>query len=80
MLVMDGEEYIKKAEELLSQSTYKSIPTDPTTKYKNKLINLLTTIKAEGGITEVIYRRLCPTGAGFLKSMGYLKYTKKGCH
>ena len=44
MVVMDREEYIKKREELLSQSTYKTIPTDPTTKYKNKLISLLKTI------------------------------------
>ena len=35
MVLMDREDYIKKSEELLSQSTYKSIPTDPTTKYKN---------------------------------------------
>ena len=29
MVVMDREDYIKKSEELLSQSTYKTIPTDP---------------------------------------------------
>ena len=32
MEVMDREDYIRKAEELLSQPTYKPIPTDPTTK------------------------------------------------
>ena len=36
MVVMDKEEYIQKSEELLSQSTYKTITTDPTTEYKNK--------------------------------------------
>ena len=49
MVVMDREYYIRKAEELLSQPTYKPIPTGPTTKYKNKLISLLKTIKTKGG-------------------------------
>ena len=64
ILVMDKQDYIKKAEELLDQSAYKSIPTDPTTKYKNKLISLLKTIRTEGGINEVTYRRFYPTGVG----------------
>ena len=54
---MDKEDYIRNAEELLRQLTYKPIPTHPTNKYKNKLISLLKTIKTEGGINEVIYRR-----------------------
>ena len=52
LVVMDREGYIKKAEELLNQGTYKIIPTDPTTKQKNKLILLLKNINAEGGISE----------------------------
>ena len=32
MVVMDREDYEKKLEELLSQSTYKVLPSDPTTK------------------------------------------------
>ena len=48
MVVIDREEYIKNSEELLKQSTYKEIPTDPTNKYKNRLINLLKSIKAGG--------------------------------
>ena len=35
MVVMNRDEYITKAEELASQPAYKSIPTNPTTKYKN---------------------------------------------
>ena len=57
-VVMDTKEYKKKADELLQHPTYKSIPTDPTTRYKNKLINLLKTIKAEGRISEAAYKRL----------------------
>ena len=80
MVVMDRGEYIQKSEEVLSQSTYKTIPTDPTIKYKNKLISLLKTIKAEGGINETIYRRLYATGAGSSNLMDYSRYIKKGCH
>ena len=40
MVVLDREDYMKKAEELLNQSTYRAIPSDPTTKHKNKLIAL----------------------------------------
>ena len=75
---MDRDEYIKKAEELLNQPTYKSIPTNPTTKYKNKLITLLKTIKAEGGINEFNYRRLYPTEAGSPKFYGLCKVHKEG--
>ena len=65
MVVMDREDYFRKAEELLSQPTYKSIPTDPTTKCNNKLVSLLMTIKTEGEINEIIYRRLYPTRGRF---------------
>ena len=49
MVVMDREEYVKKSEELLSQSSYRVLPSDPTIKHKNKCIALLKTIKVEGG-------------------------------
>ena len=78
MLVMDREEYIRKAEELLSHPAYKPIPNDPTTKYKNKLISLLKIIRTEGGINGVIYRRLYPTGAGCPKFYGLPKVHKEG--
>ena len=58
MVVMDKEEYIKKLEDLLKQNTYRELATDPTNKYKKKLINLLKTIKAEGGINNITYKRL----------------------
>ena len=63
MLVMDREEYRRKAEELLIQPTYKTIPAKPTIKQKNNLINLPKHIKSEGGIDETTYRRMYPTGA-----------------
>ena len=79
IVVMDRYEYIKKAEEWLSQPTYRSIPADPTTKYKNMpVITLLKTKKAEGGINKAVYRRLYPTGAGSPKFYGLHKVHKDG--
>ena len=78
LVVIDTEEYKKKAQELLQQPTYQLIPTDPTSRYKNKLINLLKSIKAEGGITEAVYRKLYPTGAGSPKFYGLPKIHKEG--
>ena len=70
LVVMDTADYKKKAEDLLQQPTYLPIPTDPTSKYKIKLINMLKSIKAEGGISEAVYKKLYPTGAGSPKFYG----------
>ena len=59
-------------------NTYKSIPTDPTIRYKNKLINLLKSIKADGRINEAVYKRLYPTEAGCPKFYGLPKIHKEG--
>ena len=37
MVVMNKEDYEKKSEELLSQSTYRVLPSDPTTKQKKQV-------------------------------------------
>ena len=68
--LMDNEQYIKKAEELLNQETCKIIPTDPTTKQKNKPISLPKNIKAEGGMNEDTYKKMYPTSAGTPNFMG----------
>ena len=78
MVVMDKEDYIKKSEDLLKQNIYRELATDPTNKYKNKLINLLKTIKAEGGINNITHKRLYPTGAGSPKYYGLPKIHKAG--
>ena len=77
MVVMDKEDYNTKSEELLQSSTYKILTTDPTNRRKNKLISLLKSIKAEGGISESTYRRLYPTGATTPKYYGLSKVHKK---
>ena len=78
LVVLDQEDYTAKSEELLNQSNYRILKTDPTTKHKNKLINLLKSIKAEGGIDDNIYRRLYPTGAVPQKYYGLPKVHKAG--
>ena len=47
-------------------------------KQKNKLINILRNIKAEGGLKEEVYRRLYQTGAGSPKFYGLPKIHKSG--
>ena len=78
LVVLDRDEYTAKSEELLHQPNYKILKTDPTTKHKNKLISLLKSIKAEGGIDDNIYRRLYPTGAVPPKYYGLPKGHKPG--
>ena len=63
-VVMDREEYRRKAGEWLNQQTCNTIPAFLTIKQKNKLMNLLKNIKAERCINETIYRRMYLTGAG----------------
>ena len=78
LVVMDKEEYIHKAQDLLKENTYRVIPEDPTNKQKNKLILLLKKIKNEGGINEEKYKNMYPTGAGISKFYGLPKVHKAG--
>ena len=77
MVVMDKEDYNTKSEELLQPPTYQILNTDPTNRQKNKLISLLKSIKAEGGIDETTYKKLYPTGATTPKYYGLPKVHKK---
>ena len=78
MVVMDRDDYNRKAEDILHQSPYKPIPNDHTNKYKTKLISLLKSINTEGGKDESTYKRLYPTGAGSPKFFGLPKVHKEG--
>ena len=77
LVIMDKEDYVQKAK-VLDQPTYRTITNEPTTKYKNKLVNLLKAIKTEGVIDEALYRRLYPKGAGSSKFYGLPKTHKEG--
>ena len=78
LVVLNTEDYKKKAEDLLNQNTYRALTPDPTMRLKNKMINLLKSIKSKGGITDELYKRLYPTGAGSPKFYGLPKIHKPG--
>ena len=78
LVVLDKDEYIRKAEELLKEKTYKIIPTDPTNRQKNRLIQILMKIKEEGGMSETTYKKVYPAGAGIPKFYGLPKIHKAG--
>ena len=66
MVKLDRHDYINKAMDLLAErDTYEPVTADPTSKHKNKLINMLWTIKAEGGLGGSTYKTF-PTGTQIL--------------
>ena len=76
-MVMDRQDYIKNAKILLEDiNTYRPIPTDPTSKHKNKLINNLKNMKAESEMSENTYKMMYPTGASAPSSMGCQRYMR----
>ena len=78
LVVMDRCDYIKKAKELLEDTnTYRTIQTDPTSRLKNKLVNILKKIKAETGMQENTYRKMYPTGVSPQKFYWLPKIHKK---
>ena len=79
IVIMDKEDYQHKAKALLEdQGTYKALKTDPTGRLKSKMINLLKKIKTEGGIDDILYKKLYPTGAVTPKFYGLPKIHKDG--
>ena len=63
MVVLDEQDYINKAHDLLTQKdTYNPITMDPTDKHKDKLIKVLRTIKVQGGLGKNTYKNYL-TGA-----------------
>ena len=76
LVIMDQIDYIEKAKELLQDpNTYKTIPSDPTMKLKNKLITKLKKIKLDTSIDDTTYRRMYPTGVVIPKFYG--KFIRK---
>ena len=73
LVVLDKEDYIQKSEELLQQPNYKILPSDPTTKHKNKLISLLKSIKAEGGINDKLLQKVVSHRSQLTKILWFAK-------
>ena len=80
LVVLDKEDYIQKAEELLQLPKYKILTSDPTTKHKNKLISLLKSIKADGGMNDNLYKKYIPQEPAHPNSMVCQRCTKKTSH
>ena len=78
LVVMDKEDYISKAQELLSQLAYKEIPKDPTNKIKAQLITKLRRIKKDRNLDEGMYKAMYPTGCIPPKFYGLPKIHKTG--
>ena len=76
MVVMDKQDYINKANQLLNQNTYKVISKDPTNTIKNKLINILKGIKTKTGLGSKTYKSMYPTGCVPPKFYGLPKIHK----
>ena len=76
MVIMDRQDYINKANHLLNQTTYKSIPKDPTNSIKNKLINILKRVKTKTGLDSNTYKSMYPTGCVPPKFYGLPKIQK----
>ena len=77
LVVLDQEDYVKKAEELLSQTTYKKINNDPTNKHKNRLINLLKPSNQKGASLKLYTENYIQQGQGCLNFMASPKFIKK---
>ena len=75
MVVMDEEDYINKAKELLGQQAYKRLDKYPTNRIKAKLITKLKTIKKETKLDEGAYKIMYPTSCVPPSFMDYLQVT-----
>ena len=62
MVIMDRQDYTSKANNLLSQNTYKTIQWDPTNGIKNKLITILKRVKSQTGLSNQTYKAMYPMG------------------
>ena len=62
MVIMDRQDYISKANNLLSQNTYKTIQQDPTNTIKNKLITILKQVKSQTGLSDQTYKAMYSVG------------------
>ena len=76
MVIMDRQGYITKANQLLNQSTYRSITKGPTTSIKNKLINILKRVKNQTGLDSNTYKSMYPKGCVPPKFYGLPKIHK----
>ena len=58
MVIMHSQDYINKANNLLNQNTYRSIPRDNTNSIKDKLISILKRVKNQTGLDSNTYKSM----------------------
>ena len=76
MVVMDRQEYIDKANNILDQLAYRSIPKDPTNKIKAKLLTILRKVKKETCLDDSTYKYMYQTWCSAPKFYGLPKIHK----
>ena len=76
MVIMDSQGYINKANSLLNQNTYRSIPWVPTNTIKNKLISILKRVKNQTWLDSSTYKSMYSTGCVSPKFYGLPKIHK----
>ena len=76
MVVMDRQDYINKSNNLLIQPAHRSIPRDPTTKIKAKLITILKKVKNQTGLDNITYKAVYPIGCSVPQFYGLPKIDK----
>ena len=79
MVIMDRQDYISKANNLLSQNTYKTIKWDPTNTIKYKLITILKRVKNQTGLSNQTYKTMYPMGCVPPKFYGLIKDPQARC-
>ena len=80
MIIMDRQDYISKANNLLSQNAYKTIQWDPTNTIKNKLITILKRVKSQTGLSNQTYKAMYPMGCVPPSSMASPRSTSQTPH
>ena len=78
LVVMDKKDYIQKMNQLLDDNNiYRPLKMDTTNRQKNRLINILRSMKTEGRLEDYTYKKMYPTGASSPKLYGLPKIHKK---
>ena len=80
MVIMDRQDYISKANNLLSQKPYKTIQWDPTNTIKNKLITILKWVKSQTGLITQTYKAMYPMGCVSPSSVASPRSTSQISH
>ena len=77
MVIMNRQDYISKAKNLLSQNTYKTIQWDPINSIKNKFITILKRVKSQTGLSNQTYKAIYPMGHVLPSSMASPRSTSQ---